>query len=105
MELPACKLMVFQGPPYKDEDFEEAIVELWQVMKKYNPEFYGFKWAGEDGPRFQLAPQGERGYIEARPVRLRLCGISPQSLACCCTLDTHATCMNGTIDLTLDMAN
>jgi hypothetical protein len=26
-------------------------------------------WADEDGPRFQLEPQGYRGYIEARPVR------------------------------------
>lgn len=69
MDLPACRLMVFQGPPFADEDFETAITELWEVMKTYNPEFYGFKWADEDGPRIQLAPVGERGYIEARPVR------------------------------------
>ena len=69
MDLPACKVMVFQGPPFEDEKFEEAISDLWQVMKDYNPEFYGFQWADEDGPRFQLAPLGERGYIEARPVR------------------------------------
>ncbi|HYH03788.1 MAG TPA: AraC family transcriptional regulator [Bacillota bacterium] len=67
--LPACKVMVFQGPPFDNEQFETAIGDLWQVMKNYNPEFYGFKWADEDGPRFQLEPQGERGYIEARPVR------------------------------------
>jgi AraC family transcriptional regulator len=35
----------------------------------YNPEIYGFCWADEDGPRFQLEPQGYRGYIEGRPVR------------------------------------
>lgn len=69
IELPSCKMMVFQGPPFKDEDFGEAIADLWEVMKSYDPEFYGFKWADADGPRFQLAPQGERGYIEARPVR------------------------------------
>jgi len=61
--------MVFQGPPFVDENFGEAIGDLWQVIKSYNPEFYGFKWADEDGPRFQLEPLGERGYIEARPVR------------------------------------
>ncbi len=69
MDLPACKVMVFQGPPYRDEDFETAIGDLWEVMKRYDPHVYGFRWADEDGPRFQLAPQGERGYIEARPVR------------------------------------
>ncbi|MEN6391850.1 MAG: AraC family transcriptional regulator [Syntrophomonas sp.] len=69
IELPPCMVMVFQGPPFKDEEFEEAIIDLWQLMKTYNPELYGFQWADPDGPRFQLAPVGERGYIEARPVR------------------------------------
>ncbi len=69
IDLPPCKMMVFQGQPYDDEKFQEAIGELWEVMKNYNPEIYGFKWADEDGPRFQLAPMGYRGYIEARPVR------------------------------------
>lgn len=69
IDLPPCQVMVFQGPPYKDEDFMEAIGELWKVMEDYNPETYGFAWADEDGPRFQLEPQGYRGYIEGRPVR------------------------------------
>lgn len=67
--LPPCKMMVFQGKPYDDEKFGEAITELWEVMKTYDPNVYGFEWADEDGPRFQLAPMGYRGYIEARPVR------------------------------------
>jgi hypothetical protein len=69
IKLKPCKMMVFQGPPYDDAKFEEAISDLWEVMKTYNPELYGFKWADDDGPRFQLEPQGYRGYIEARPVR------------------------------------
>ncbi len=69
IELPACKMMIFQGPPYDDADFEEAISSLWETIKNYRPEIYGFQWADEDGPRFQLAPQGYRGYIEGRPVR------------------------------------
>ncbi len=69
MELPACKVMIFQGPPYDDDDYQEAIGTFWQEMEKYNPEIYGFRWAPEDGPRFQLAPQGYRGYIEGKPVR------------------------------------
>ncbi len=69
IDLPGCKMMVFQGPPFDDEKFGEAIDDLWSIMNSYNPELYGFRWADEDGPRFQLEPQGERGYIEARPVR------------------------------------
>ena len=69
INLKPCKMMVFQGQPYDDAKFEQAIGDLWAVMKTYNPELYGFEWADEDGPRFQLEPQGYRGYIEARPVR------------------------------------
>lgn len=69
IELAPCKMMVFQGEPFNEEKFGAAIESLWEVMKKYKPEIYGFEWADEDGPRFQLEPQGYRGYIEARPVR------------------------------------
>jgi AraC family transcriptional regulator len=69
IDLPPCKMMIFQGPPYDDANFQEAIGSVWDAIKDYNPELYGFRWANEDGPRFQLAPQGYRGYIEGRPVR------------------------------------
>jgi hypothetical protein len=69
IDLAPCKMMIFQGQPYDDEKFEEAIDELWETMKNYDPEIYGFKWAEEDGPRFQLVPMGYRGYIEGKPVR------------------------------------
>ncbi len=69
IDLPPCKMMIFQGEPYDDADFEQAIGSLWETMKNYQPELYGFRWADEDGPRFQLEPQGYRGYIEGRPVR------------------------------------
>lgn len=61
IDLRPCKMMVFQGEPYDDEKFEEAIDEIWEVMKRYNPRLYGFDWADEEAPRFQLAPQGYRG--------------------------------------------
>ena len=67
--LPPCRMMVFQGPPFDDSKFEDAIGDIWEVMKRYDPKLYGFEWADEDAPRFQLAPMGYRGYIEARPVR------------------------------------
>jgi len=67
--LAPCKMMVFQGPPFKDEHFDDAIGDLWEVIKTYKPELYGFEWADDEAPRFQLEPQGYRGYIEVRPVR------------------------------------
>jgi AraC family transcriptional regulator len=70
IDLPPCKMMVFQGPPFDDDKFEEAISDIWDIMQNYQPETYGFRWADEDGPRFQLIPMGYRGYIEARPVRM-----------------------------------
>ena len=68
-ELPPCKMMVFQGEAYDDSRFEAAILEVQQAIEKYNPELYGFRWADDESPRFQLAPMGYRGYIEARPVQ------------------------------------
>lgn len=67
--LPSCKMMIFQGEPFEDEQFSEAIEALWEVMKRYDPTLYGFTWADEDAPRFQMSPMGYRGYIEGRPVR------------------------------------
>ena len=69
IELQPCKMMIFQGEPYDDANFEKAIGSLWDSMKNYQPELYGFRWADEDGPRFQMEPQGYRGYMEGRPVR------------------------------------
>ncbi len=69
IDLKPCKMMVFQGQPYDDADYQQAIGAIWDLMKVYNPELYGFKWADDDGPRIQMEPLGYRGYIEARPVR------------------------------------
>ncbi len=69
MNLPPCKMMVFQGQPFEDENFGEAISEIWEAMRHFNPKLYGYEWADDDAPRFQMEPQGYRGYIEARPVR------------------------------------
>ena len=69
MELPACKMLVFQGPPYDDEKYCEAIDLLWRQIANFNPRIYGYEWADEVAPKFQLAPMGYRGYIEGRPVK------------------------------------
>lgn len=69
IELPACQMMVFQGEPYDDEIFEEAVGLCMEQIKRFNPEVYGFEWAPELAPRMQLAPEGWRGYIEMLPVK------------------------------------
>lgn len=69
IELPPCKIIVFQGEPYDDENFMDEISSVWKAIENYNPELYGFEWAEDEAPRFQLAPMGYRGYIEARPVK------------------------------------
>jgi len=67
IDLEPCHMMVFQGPPYPE--MGEAISAVWKAIDEFNPTLYGWQWADEDAPRFQLAPIGERGYIEARPVK------------------------------------
>lgn len=69
LSLPKCKMLIFQGPKFQDDDYAEAIGSLWAAIKKYNPQTIGYAWANEEAPREQLEPRGERGYIEARPVR------------------------------------
>jgi AraC-like DNA-binding protein len=69
IDLEPCKLIVFQGEPYKDEDFEEAVLGCMRLNEKFNPEVYGYCYADDIAPRMQLEPWGWRGYIEMRPVR------------------------------------
>jgi len=69
MELPACQMIVFQGEPYDDAIFEEAVGQCMEQIRLFNPEVYGYEWAPELAPRMQLAPEGWRGYIEMLPVR------------------------------------
>ena len=68
IELAPCKLLVFQGEPYDDENFEEAVVHSMEQIDKFNPEVYGYKYAAGLAPRMQLEPWGWRGYIEMRPI-------------------------------------
>lgn len=69
IKLEPCKLLVFQGEPYNDEFFQEAVSICMDRICKFNPEVYGYQYADELAPRMQLAPMGWRGYIEMRPVR------------------------------------
>ena len=67
--FPACQMMVFQSEPYDDALYHEAIGAIWDAIAKYDPAPYGYAWADDEFPRFQMAPEGARGYIEGRPVR------------------------------------
>lgn len=66
--LPECKFMVFNSEEFDDENFEEMITATWQAIEKFNPTTYGYEWDNTQ-PKFQLEPRGERGYIEARPIK------------------------------------
>jgi len=69
IELPPCKMMIFQGAPYDDEDFMEEVDDVMIYIDQFDPSTYGYQWDPEAAPRFQLAPMGYRGYIEGRPVK------------------------------------
>ena len=68
IELPASTYLLFRGEPFEEDDYEDAIGEIWNAEKKYDPEFIGYEW-DESNPRIQLEPIGERGYIELVPVK------------------------------------
>lgn len=69
VDLEPCRMMVFQTAPYNDEKMSEVIGSLQSSMKTYDPKVYGYNWADQIAPRYQLIPLPERGYIEARPVK------------------------------------
>ena len=68
IELQKCKYIMFQGEPFEEEDFCEAVEQVWESIRKYNPEAIGYKWDNSN-PRIQLEPIGTRGYIELHPVK------------------------------------
>lgn len=65
--LPASKYLMFQGEPFAEENFSEAISAIWEAEKKYEPSVIGYHW-DENNPRIQLEPIGTRGYIELLPI-------------------------------------
>ncbi len=69
IDLPQCKYLVFQGEPYDDDKYDNAIGELWENIAEFNPVVYGYEWDDYAAPKFQLAPMGWRGYIEGRAVK------------------------------------
>lgn len=68
--LPEAEYLVFQGEPFREEDYCDAILAVQHSMQQYDPSIIGYEWDDEN-PRIQLEPRGERGYIELRAVKKR----------------------------------
>ena len=68
IKLPKCKYLMFRGEPFEEENFEDAIGEVWTAIEKYDPSIIGYAW-DKANPRIQLEPIGTRGYIELLPVK------------------------------------
>lgn len=66
--LPETEYLMFQGEPFEEEDYCEAIEAVQQSMGKYTPSVIGYQW-DDSNPKIQLEPRGERGYIELRAVK------------------------------------
>ena len=67
IHLPETEYLMFQGQPFREEDYCEAIQTVEYAMDNYDPSVIGYCW--DEQPRIQLEPRGERGYIELRAVR------------------------------------
>jgi AraC family transcriptional regulator len=61
MVLKPCLYLFFQGEPYDDDDYQEAIGQIWDAIDAYKPETFGYRFDPSLGPRIQLEPRGERG--------------------------------------------
>lgn len=63
IELPAASYLMFQGEPFEEEDYCQAIDAVQEAIGRYEPSVLGYAW-DERNPRVQLEPIGTRGYIE-----------------------------------------
>ncbi len=68
IQLPEADYLMFQGQPFREEDYSEAIQAVQHAADTYNPAFIGYQWDDEN-PRIQLEPRGERGYMELRAAK------------------------------------
>ncbi|WP_269476935.1 helix-turn-helix transcriptional regulator [Hominibacterium faecale] len=67
ISLPEADYLLFQGEPFLEEDYCQAIEEVQQAIQKFDPSTRGYEWDDEN-PRIQLEPIGSRGYMELMPV-------------------------------------
>lgn len=65
--LPEADYLMFQGQPFCEEDYCEAIRSVQHAINTYDPSVIGYQWDNSN-PRIQLEPIGTRGYIELRAI-------------------------------------
>ena len=68
IELPATRYLIFKGEPFDEEDYCQAIKEVQEAVKKYDPSVIGAQW-DLSNPHIQLEPIGKRGYMELWPIK------------------------------------
>lgn len=68
IDFPAGRYLMFQGEPFAEEEYAEAIEQVWNAIKKYEPSAAGYEW-DKSNPRIQLEPIGTRGYIELLAIK------------------------------------
>ena len=68
--LSPADYLMFQGEPYAEENYVNAIKNVQAAMEKYDPSVIGYEWDNEN-PHIQLEPRGYRGYIELKPVKIK----------------------------------
>lgn len=68
IDLPASPYLMFQGEPFAEEDYGQAIEEVKASIEKYDPSVIGYAWDNSN-PRIQLEPIGTRGYIELLAIK------------------------------------
>ena len=66
--LPEADYLMFQGEPFEEEEYCDAIFAVQTAMDRYEPSVIGYCW-DDSNPHIQLEPIGARGYIEMRAVR------------------------------------
>ena len=67
IDLPEADYLMFQGEPFAEEGYCDAITAVQQAMDGYDPAVIGYVW-DDSNPRIQLEPRGNRGYIELRAI-------------------------------------
>ncbi|SEK88597.1 helix-turn-helix domain-containing protein [Ruminococcus albus] len=68
IDLPAGSFLMFRGEPFEEEQYVQAIQQVWQAEEKFDLTSAGYM-RDDSNPRIQLEPIGTRGYIELVPVK------------------------------------
>lgn len=80
VDLPAATYLSFQGEPFREEDFVDAVESVQRAMDRYDPAAIGYAW-DDDHPRVQYEPDPAAGYREMRAVRPLATGERPACAA------------------------